>query len=160
LDDLKINQWVEIISSLDGKVARSMVVHAPGDQNGRVTSGKLQGQIIAFDKAAGTLLFHDHARRRLMSFAVPRDLSASLMFGKRSLDPLHDPQAIASASATVYLSPDHKGVRRILVNAPLLRGRVDAVDLGRRKLIVKQNGTNTTWDLPVDVTVLVGRRYG
>lgn len=161
LDELRVNEWVEIAFSIDGKDARSIEVHAPGSQNGRVSSGKLQGTIVLLDRAIGTLLFHqDNGKARLMSFAAPRDLSPALVFERRLLETLDESQAIASRSATLYLSPDHKEVRRILVDAPLLRCRILAVELDRRRLIVEDGGTKATWELPVDAKVLIGRRYG
>jgi hypothetical protein len=161
LAELKVYQWLEITTSLDGKNALAIAAFAPGTRNGRVSSGLLHGSIVLLDVKTGTLLFHNtKGRERLLSFAVPKDVSTWLLFDDRPVDMLVGPQVIAATPASVYLAPDHTEVRRILIQAPLLRCRVSAVDVEKRRLIANDNGATTTWDLPADIKVLFGRRRG
>lgn len=161
LADLKVYQWLEITASLDRKDVLTIEAHAPGTRNGRVSSGKLEGNIILLDVMSGTLLFHNTRKtEKLLSFAVPKDLSTWVQFDKRPVDILNGPLAIASKPATLYLSPDRKEARRILADAPLLRCQIHAVDIKNRRLTVSENGATKTWDIPADVKVMNGRRKG
>jgi len=159
LADLTVYQWLEITTSLDGKNTLAIAAHAPGTRNGRVPSGKLYGSIIMLDVMTGTLLFHStKGRERLLSFAVPKDLSTWVVLDRRLLDVVPGAQDMASKPATLYLSSDRQEVKRILADAPLLRCQVKAVDLAKRRLTVDENGVAKIWDIPADVKVMIGRR--
>jgi hypothetical protein len=161
LAGLKVHQWLEITASLDGKSALAIEAFTPGTANGRVSSGLLEGSIVLLDVKTGTLLYHNtKGRERLLSFAVPKDLATWIMFDDRPVEMLLGPQAIAEQRATIYLSPDRTEVRRILIEAPLLRCRVNAVDVKNRRLIVNDKGATATWELPADIKVMNGQRRG
>jgi len=161
LADLTVYQWLEITTSLDGKNTLAIAAHSPGTRNGRVPSGKLYGNIILLDVMTGTLLFHNtKGRERLLSFAVPKDLSTWVVLDRRPVDVLQGPHNMASKPATLYLSADRQEVKRILADAPRLRCQVKAVDLERRRLTVNENGATRTWELPADFKVMHGQRKG
>lgn len=159
ISDLKVNQWVEITTTLNGKSALAIDAQAAGSTNGRVPSGKLYGSIVALDTKEGNLIFrYSKGKERLLSFGVPKNVTTWLVVQKKFLEDLEGPLSLASRSAIVYLASDREQVVRILVEPTLVRCQVKQIDASARTLVVEQNGETKTWRLPDDLLVMNGKR--
>jgi hypothetical protein len=170
LREIKPGSEITVTSTLDGKTALGLnVVMDPAGklasklyprlEKSRLRGDRLDGILTDIDAANNTLhLAGLKTKYRPKPLSVPRDAVIQVVYHQVVLRNVTLDQVVKLAPATVMLSPETQRVTYVLVEPPVLRGKVKALDGDGGKLVVEVGGKPRTFELGQGLKVMYGTR--
>jgi Cu/Ag efflux protein CusF len=170
LREIKLGSEITVTSSLDGKTALGLNVAR--DPDGKL-AGKLYPRVkksrLPGDRFIGVLTDVDAANRELhlsgsktknrpKAMPVARDAVLQVLHGEVPLQTVTLDQVVKLARATVMVSPETQQVTHVLVEPPVLRGKVKTLDGDGGKLVVEVDGQARTFELGRNLKIKYGSR--
>lgn len=170
LREIKLGSEITVTASLDGKTALGLNVAQDPDgklagklyprvKKSRLPGLRLVGLLTDIDAANNKLyLAGPTTKYRSKPMPVAGDAVVQVVFGEVLLRNVTLAQVVKLAPATVMVSPETQQVTHLVVEPPLIRGKVKALDGDGGKLVVEVDGKARTFELGQDLKVMYGTR--
>ena len=166
LREVKPGSEMTVTASLDGKTALGLKVVA--DPEGKLAS-KLYPRVktsrLPGLRFVGVLTDIDAVKEELhlagpktkglpKPLPVAQDAVVQVVYGQVPVQNVTLNQVVKQAQATVLVSPENQQVTRVLVEPPVIRGTIKALEADGGKLVVEVDGKSKTFELRRELKVM------
>lgn len=143
---------LKLVSDPDGKLASKLY---PRIKASRLPGLRFEGVLTAIDAAKSEVHLAGPKTKNLPNpLPVAKDALVQVLHGQVPVQNVTLRQVVEPARATVLVSPENRQVTRVLVEPPVIRGKVKALEADGGQLVVEVDGKAQRFALRRDIKVM------
>lgn len=170
LREIKLGSEMTVTTSLDGKTALGLnLVSDPDGKLANKLYPRIKTSRLPGLRFVGVLTGLDAVNKELhlagpktkgipKPMPVAKDAVIQVVYGNVPVQNVTLNQVVKLAYATVMVSPENQQVTRVLVEPPVIRGKVKALNADGGQLVVEVDGQAKTFALRRDIKIMDRRR--